>query len=85
MKEISINEAKEICNKHKCVLMAIQDLQKENIDISFTKKRSNEYDEIFQDVKKAFYIKDDFLSQISLFTEQTIHMGLKKIIMIGNN
>ena len=68
--EMTIEEAMKCCNKNKKVLVAIQDLEDDNVDVVFVKKRKNEYDTIFDDVKTVASICDDFVKQLNLFTEK---------------
>ena len=85
--EMTIEEAMKRCNKNKKVLVAVQDLEDENIDIVFVKKEKSEYEEIFEDVKTVASACDDFVKQLRLFTEkQNIYNvephGLQKIILL---
>lgn len=68
--EMTIEEAIKRCNKNDRVLVAVQDLEDDNVDIVFIKKRRNEYDSIFEDVKTVASICDDFVKQLRLFTEK---------------
>lgn len=68
--EMSIEEAKARCKKNAKILVAIQDLEDDNIDIVFIQKRGNESDEIFENVKTAASLCDDFVKQLKLFTEK---------------
>lgn len=70
MKEMTLEEAMKKCNKHTKVFVAIEDLTQNDIDIVFTPKRKNEYEEIFEDVKTVASLCDDFISQLKLFTEK---------------
>lgn len=85
--EMTIEEAMKCCNKNKKVLVAVQDLEDENVDVVFVTKRKNEYKSIFDDVKTVASICDDFVKQLRLFTEkQNISniepYGLQKIILL---
>ena len=76
------------CNKNKKVLVAIQDLQDDNVDVMFVKKMRNEYQSLFEDVKTAASLCDDLVKQLRLFTEkQNIPnvepRGFQKIILIN--
>ena len=68
--EMTIEEAMKSCNKNTKVLVAIQNLEDDDCNIIFVKKRRNEYQEIFDDVKTAVSICDDFVNQLRLFTEK---------------
>lgn len=68
--EMTIEEAMKSCNKNTKVLVAIQNLEDDDCNIIFVKKRRNEYQEIFDDVKTAASICDDFVNQLRLFTEK---------------
>ncbi len=85
--EMTIEEAMKRCNKNKKVLVAIQDLEDENVDIVFDIKRKNEYQSMFDDVKTVASICDDFVKQLRLFTErQNITNiephGIQKIVLL---
>lgn len=85
--EMTIEEAMKRCNKNKKVLVAVQDLEDENIDIVFVKKEKSEYLEIFEDVKTVASARDDFVKQLRLFTEkQNIYniepRGIEKIVLL---
>src|SRR5574344_1814829 len=47
-----------------------QDLEDENVDVVFVKKRRSEYQSMFEDVKTVASICDDFVKQLRLFTEK---------------
>ena len=85
--EMTVEEAMKRCNKNDKVLVAIQDLSDENADIIFSKKRRDEYESIFEDVKTVASACDDFVKQLKLFTEkQNIYniepRGYQKIILL---
>ena len=85
--EMTIEEAMKRCNKNKKVLVAVQDLEDENIDIVFVKKEKSEYEEIFEDVKTVASACDDFVKHLRLFTEkQNIYniepIGIEKIVLL---
>ena len=85
--EMTIEDALKHCNKNQKVLVAVQDLEKEDSNILFEKKDRNEYCEIFDDVKTVVSIFDDFMKQLRLFTEkQPIpHVepkGIQKIVLL---
>ena len=85
--EMTIEEAMKRCNKNKKVLVAVQDLEDDNVDIVFVQKERNEYQTIFEDVKTVASACDDFVRQLRLFTEkQNIYnvepRGLQKIILL---
>ena len=85
--EMTIEEAMKRCNKNKKVLVAVQDLEDDNVDIAFVQKGRNEYQTIFEDVKTVASACDDFVKQLRLFTEkQNIcniePRGFQKIILL---
>lgn len=85
--EMTVEEAMKICNKNDRVLVAVQDLEDEDCNVSFVKKRKGDYDSIFEDVKTVASACDDFVKQLKLFTEtQNIYNvephGLQKIVII---
>ena len=85
--EMTVEEAKKCCNKNTKVLVAIQDLEDNNVDAIFVPKRRNEYDDLFADVETVASLCDDFVKQLKLFTEkQDIKnirpFGLQKIVLL---
>ena len=85
--EMTVENAMKICNKNDKVLVAIQDLEDDDCDILFVKKRREEYDSLFNDVKTVASACDDFVKQLRLFTEkQNIFniepRGRQKIILL---
>ena len=86
--EISIEEAMKRCKRNVKVLVAEQDLEKEDCDIIFLSKDKNEYDEIFNDIQTAASLTDEFVKQLRLFTKpQEIPnikpIGIQKIILLS--
>ena len=85
--EMTIEEAMKRCKKNDKVLVAIRDLEDDNFNEVFVKKRKEEYDSLFDDVKTVASACDDFVKQLSLFTEkQNIYnieqRGIQKIILL---
>lgn len=85
--EMTIEEAMKRCNKNAKVLVAIQDLEDEDCNVVFVKKKRGEYETIFEDIKTAASASDDFVKQLKLFTEkQNIFniepRGLQKTILL---
>ena len=85
--EMTIEEAMKRCNKNKKVLVAIQDLEDDNVDTVFVQKERSEYQSMFEDVKTVASACDDFVKQLRLFTErQNIFniepKGILKIILL---
>lgn len=85
--EMTVEEAMKICNKNDKVLVAVQDLEDDNCNVTFVKKRKNDYGSLFEDVKTVASACDDFVKQLRLFTEkQNIYniepRGFQKIILL---
>lgn len=85
--EISIEDAMKRCKKNAKVLVAEQDLEKEDCNIDFVTKESKDYDELFRDIRTAASLTDDWVKQLKLFTErQDIFniqpKGIQKIVII---
>lgn len=85
--EISIEDAMKICKRNTRVLVAEQDLEKDDCDIIFVPKEVNEYNTIFNNIKTVLKLTDDFIKQLRLYTEeQDINnvkpIGIQKIILI---
>ena len=84
---MTIEEAMKKCNKNDKVLVAVQNLEEDDCDIVFVKKRKGEYEAIFDDAKTVISMCDDFVKQLRLFTEkQNIPYirphGLQKTILL---
>ncbi len=85
--EMTIEEAMKRCNKNAKVLVAVQNLEDDDCDIIFVRKRRGEYDSIFEDAKTVISMYDDFVKQLRLFTEKQnipdiIPHGLQKTILL---
>lgn len=85
--EISIEEAMKRCKKNAKVLVAEQDLEKEDCNVLFVKKEKKDYDKLFADVQTAVSLSDELMEQLRLFTEhQEISnirpVGVQKIVLI---
>ena len=85
--EVSIEEAMKRCKKNAKVLVAVQDLEDDNVDVVFIQKGRNEYQSMFEDVKTVASACDDLVKQLRLFTEkQNIYnieqRGIQKIILL---
>lgn len=85
--EMTIEEAIKCCNKNAKVLVAVQNLEDDDCDIVFVRKKRNEYQSIFNDVQTVASICDDFVKQLRLFTKkQNIPNiephGLQKTILL---
>ena len=85
--EMTIEEAMKRCNKNKKVLVAIQDLEDDNVDVVFVQKERSEYQSVFENVQTVASACDDFVKQLRLFTEkQNIYnvepRGVQKIILL---
>lgn len=68
--EMTVEEAKKKCKKNAKVLVAVQDLEDDNVDIIFVPKRRCEYEKLFEDVETVAGICDDFINQLNLFTKK---------------
>lgn len=87
--EMTIEEAMKRCSKNTKVLVAIQNLEEDDeIDMIFIPKKKEEYRKMFEDVKTAASLCDNFLKQLSLFTERQQDVnnikpqGLQKIVLL---
>ena len=86
--EMTVEEAMKKCGRHEKVLVAVQNLEEEpEEDIVFTKKKREEYKELFDNIKTVASIYDDFVRQLNLFTEkQDIYnikpRGVRKIVLL---
>lgn len=86
--EMTLEEAVKECNKNTKVLVALQNLEeKEDTDVIFVPKKKEEYKKMFEDVKTAASLCNDFVHQLNLFTEiQDVYnvkpQGLQKIVLL---
>ena len=85
--EISIEEAYKRCKKGTKVLVAEQDLEKEDCNVVFIAKERKEYDELFSNIQTAASLSDDLVEQLRLFTERQDILnvrphGIQKIVLI---
>lgn len=86
--EMTIEEAMKKCNKNTKVLVAIQDLEKEDDEIVFVQKKKREYGSIFEDAKTVLSMCDDFMKELNVFTEKQTDIynirphGLQKIVLL---
>lgn len=85
--EMTIEEAMRRCNKNTKVLVAIQNLEEDDVNTLFVLKCREEYGKLFEDVKTVTSSCDDFIKQLRLFTErQDIYnirpIGLQKTVML---
>lgn len=69
--EMSIDEANEYCKKNKCatVLVAVQDLEKEESPI-FVRRNKFECERIIRDAETIARVYDEFVNQLRVFTEK---------------
>lgn len=85
--EMTVEEALKRCNKNAKVLVAVQNLEKSDVNIPFMAIRKNEYDRLFENIQTAVQIYDDLVKQLRLFTEkQDINnirpYGFEKIVLL---
>ena len=65
--EMTVEEAKKRCKKNAKVLVAVQDLEDDNVDVIFVPKRRCEYEKLFEDVETVAGICGDFINQSPLY------------------
>ncbi len=85
--EMTVEEAMKYCNKNDKVLVAIQDLENEDVDIVFVQKKKNEYSDIFRDAKTISSMCDNLIKELSVFTEKQDltciqPRGLHKVVLL---
>lgn len=86
--EMTIEEAMKRCNKNTKVLVAVQDLEKDDTNIVFVPKKRKDYYSIFEDAKTVLSICDDFIKELNVFTEKQSDIynirpcGLQKIVLL---
>ena len=69
--EMTIDEANEYCKRNKCatVLVAVQDLEKEEIP-EFIPKNKIDCEKIIKEAETIARVYDDFVNQLRVFTEK---------------
>lgn len=85
--EMTVEEATKMCNKNATVLVAVQDLEDDNADVIFVKKRKSEYECLFKDAKTIASLCDDFMKQLNVFTKKQdirniIPHGIQRTILL---
>lgn len=85
--EMTVEDAMKYCNKNDKVLVAVHDLENDDIDVMFVQKRRREYGDIFKDAKTILSMCDNFIKELSVFTEKQDLLniephGLQKIILL---
>ena len=85
--EVPIEEAMKRCKKNTKVLVAVQDLEKEDCNISFIVKERKDYSELFKGIKTAASLSDEVMEQLRLYTEsqkipEIRPVGIQKIILL---
>ncbi len=88
--EMTVEEAMKYCNKKDKVLVAVQDLENEDVDVVFIQKRKREYGDIFRDAKTISSMCDNFIKELSVFTEKQDltniqPRGLHKVVLLNEN
>ena len=86
-KEMTIEEAMKRCKKNTKVLVAIQDMEKNDDELSFIVKKRDDYDKLFEDVKTVAATMDDLVNELRCFTrKQNIYdiqpIGVQKIVLL---
>lgn len=85
--EMTVEEAMRYCDKNDKVLVAIHDLENEDMDVMFVQKRRNDYRDIFRDAKTISSMCDSLIKELSIFTEKQDlaniqPKGLHKIVLL---
>lgn len=69
---VSIEEAKKIAKKDAVVLIAIDDLEINDCNIEFTKKRFGECEKLIKEAETIARVYDDFVNQLRVFSKKQI-------------
>jgi hypothetical protein len=85
--EMTVEEARKLYGNNATVLVSVKSLEDDDVDVVFVRKSSKECDKLFDDAKTVASIMDDFIKQISIFTEKQdlmniIPHGKQKIIFL---
>lgn len=67
---MSLEEAKKIAKKDATVLVAVQDLTKNDCNIEFSKRKFYECNNILEEAKTIAKVCDEFANQLRIFTEK---------------
>lgn len=86
--EMTVEDAMQLCGKQGKVLVAVQDLEEDNVDVEFIPKKREDYGQLFSDVETVASICDDFVKQLRCFThKQDLKnikpIGVQKIVLIN--
>lgn len=66
---MSLEEAKKVAKKDAVVLVCKQDLEKEDCNLGFIKKRFCECNNIFEEAATVAKVCDEFINQLRVFSE----------------
>lgn len=66
---MSLEEAKKVAKKDAVVLVCKQDLEKEDCNLGFTKKRFCECNNILEEAATVAKVCDEFMNQLRVFSE----------------
>lgn len=67
---VSIEEAKKIAKKDAVVLIAINDLEANDCNVEFTRKRFGECEKLIKEAETIARVYDDFINQLRVFSEK---------------
>lgn len=69
---MSLEEAKKVAKKDAVVLVAKQDLEHEDCNIGFNKKKFGECSNILEEAATIAKVCDDFAAQLRVFSEHQV-------------
>lgn len=78
---MSLEEAKKVAKKDAVVLVSRQDLEKEDCNINFKKKKFEECHNILEEAAMIAKVCDDFASQLKVFSEKMSNKGYLHTIL----
>lgn len=70
---MTLEEAKKVARKDAIVLVAKQDLEQEDCNIGFTKKKFCECSKMLENAETIAKVCDEFANQLRVFSERQIN------------
>ena len=67
---MTLEEAQRLAKKNAIVYVSEQDLEKEDCNIGFERKRFGDCKELLEDAETIAHFFDKFMNQLKLFSEQ---------------
>ncbi len=82
---MSLEEAKKVAKKDAIVLVSKQDLENDDYNVGFEKKKFCDCHNILEEAAIIAKVCDDFADQLRVFSELRYDKGNLHTILFGNN